>query len=701
MLKISVIIPVYNTANYLRKCLESITNQTLREIEIICINDGSTDNSINILKEYKQNDSRIIIIDKKNEGVSVARNNGLEIARGEYIYFIDSDDYLELNGLEALYNKITKENTDIICFGHFEVANTNILPAWNTSLLEKCSQDKNVSLNLLKDLQYFIWDKLYKREFLQKNNIKFPVGIETAEDNIFNYFCLFNNPEYSFFEPNLYYYTVDRKESVTNNRKNLVKKDFIAFKYLVNQIEFKKAEDKYKIVCIENFINAIRSKYSNIKNRKYIITYLKDVELFKEYLKETFDKEFLGSVSNYNELKKCSLKKIILENIFSLKNETSCNKKRKVITILGCKIKIKKGYSKDLNKLYKNKIKNNSVILLEANTCHGETISGYLKYLHDLGYSTDIIVTPKIYQENPFIRIEPTLYNNIYKLDSQDLAHFLKSDKITKYKFAILNSYHLYYNFMTQKTPMPFFEFFKNAKQPKNGYLAVTHHLEYIDKNLLKENRLIQLPDFKSDTQQPVFCNPNYFGEISKHNKNEITNFITIGELSIKRKNCNLLINAIKELHTNGIKNFKVTVIGQGSLDKIPHEICNYLDIKGRLDFDEMFNLLEKADFFLTLLDPDNIGHDRYIQHGTSGAFQLIYGFNKPCVIAKKFASCHYFNDENAMIYNENSDFTNSLKDCINITEKNYELMCKNLNKTTQIIRNKSQNNLKSMLDKL
>lgn len=94
--KVSIIVPVYNVEKYLAKCLDSLVNQTLKDIEIICINDGSTDNSLEILNTYAQKDSRITIIDKKNEGVSAARNTGLNISKGEYIMFVDSDDYLEL-----------------------------------------------------------------------------------------------------------------------------------------------------------------------------------------------------------------------------------------------------------------------------------------------------------------------------------------------------------------------------------------------------------------------------------------------------------------------------------------------------------------------------------------------------------------------------------------------------------------------------
>lgn len=117
MPKVSVIIPVYNTEPYLYECLNSIINQTLKDIEIICVNDGSTDSSLNILEKYAEYDSRIVIFSQENKGQSVARNVGLSAASGEYVYFMDSDDVLSLNAMETLFNHATKDKTDIIYFG--------------------------------------------------------------------------------------------------------------------------------------------------------------------------------------------------------------------------------------------------------------------------------------------------------------------------------------------------------------------------------------------------------------------------------------------------------------------------------------------------------------------------------------------------------------------------------------------------------
>ena len=115
MYKISIIIPIYNTEKYLRRCLDSVCNQTFGDIEIICINDCSTDGSLNILNEYAQKDNRIKIINFiENKGVAIARNTGIDEAQGEYISFVDADDYVDLDFFEKLYNKAIKTNSKLV-----------------------------------------------------------------------------------------------------------------------------------------------------------------------------------------------------------------------------------------------------------------------------------------------------------------------------------------------------------------------------------------------------------------------------------------------------------------------------------------------------------------------------------------------------------------------------------------------------------
>ena len=117
--KVSIIIPVYNVEKYLKKCLDSVINQTLKDIEIICIDDGSTDSSYTILNEYAQKDNRFVILKQKNNGAGAARNKGIEIAKGEYLYFLDSDDFVDITLLEKAHTKIKENDCDICIFKNY------------------------------------------------------------------------------------------------------------------------------------------------------------------------------------------------------------------------------------------------------------------------------------------------------------------------------------------------------------------------------------------------------------------------------------------------------------------------------------------------------------------------------------------------------------------------------------------------------
>lgn len=126
--KISIIVPVYNVEKYLHKCMDSLVNQTFEEIEIITVNDGSTDSSLEILREYEKQDSRIIVIDKVNEGVSLARNTALEYIIGEYIMFVDSDDWIDLDTCEKILKLVTEYKCDVMMWSYIREFDTISAP---------------------------------------------------------------------------------------------------------------------------------------------------------------------------------------------------------------------------------------------------------------------------------------------------------------------------------------------------------------------------------------------------------------------------------------------------------------------------------------------------------------------------------------------------------------------------------------------
>ncbi len=226
-IKVSIVIPVYNTEKYLDACLESVENQSLKDIEIICINDGSTDNSLEILNKHKFKDNRIKIINQENSGVSAARNAGIKNSTGEYILFVDSDDIIFSNTCEINYNNSNKFNTDITQFNNISFQNDteiNYNISYDSSKINFSKRNKHdnpfYKLNIEGSV---IWNKLWNREFLIKNNIYFKEGVSLGEDSLFDWIAISEARRVLEDENVFYCYRVGRENSAMQ-QSNLIKK---------------------------------------------------------------------------------------------------------------------------------------------------------------------------------------------------------------------------------------------------------------------------------------------------------------------------------------------------------------------------------------------------------------------------------------------------------------------------------------------
>jgi glycosyltransferase involved in cell wall biosynthesis len=180
-IKISVIMPIYNDETFIGESLKSIINQTLKDIEIICINDGSTDNSLTILKNYQKNYPNIIIINQKNQGSGIARNEGLKIAKGEYIAFLDADDYyINTNALECMFETGIEKNSIMVTANLKNVKDKKLVDNYY------CKKIENLGIILPEDygMPWYFYRSIYKKKFLKDNNIIFPNYLR-GQDPIF------------------------------------------------------------------------------------------------------------------------------------------------------------------------------------------------------------------------------------------------------------------------------------------------------------------------------------------------------------------------------------------------------------------------------------------------------------------------------------------------------------------------------------
>ena len=244
MIKFSIIIPVWNLEPYISRCLDSVIAQTYKNIEIICINDGSTDNSLNILQEYAERDNRIKIIDQENQGVSVARNNGIDAASGDYLLFVDGDDYVDTRMCEVLNGKV--ENYDLVFFNFYRITS-------NGEIKRAVTRNRNTF-----QFSPVVWSFCFRSEFVQRERIRFPQGINIAEDVVFlSYVHALTDNALVINDP-LYYHVSNRSGSATTvKKKDLFDLDIKAFSCMTESTIFKGASRERQGYIVDIWIQLI------------------------------------------------------------------------------------------------------------------------------------------------------------------------------------------------------------------------------------------------------------------------------------------------------------------------------------------------------------------------------------------------------------------------------------------------------------
>ena len=697
MVKVTVIIPVYNTEKYLAECIESAINQSLRDIEIILVDDASPDNAGKICDEYAAKDSRIKVIHQENQGVSAARNNGLEHANGEYVYFLDSDDMIEESFLEKAYNVAKANDSDLTVCDDRNFADRNFeyicaLPTFATFV---------------------------KHDFLKQHpEIKFPIGIHPMEDSIFAHKILLFTNKISFCNNKYFYrhYPEQTSSVFRQQGEKLTRQIETVYDNLEKLYEkYNLYESKYFIIAklmeTETFSTRYRRAEFSPQQRKKVFYILN--KFFKKHLKKylpakqmktKFNYEFVEMMhsSNYEifRLKRFlhSIKFIqenyLIYRFFKKKLRSNLSDFIDKLKYIKTKIKIIRPWEiKFINNFFNN-IDENKVLVAEMNDCHNEVIPGYLKYLNELGYKCDVLIAQNIAKDNIFCNIPENLYENTYLARSFVIQKILLSPKIKKYKKILLTSNYIY----TLKTTLSNFA----NLQDKNKFIFVEHNLKNITDELLNRHKYICLNNFSRNNLENNVVNPHYFGDIKITDKNpDVTKFIIIGRVRNDRQNYSLITDTIYKLKSQNIFNYKITIVGSwwnGEIDsKLRNEIN--LEYKGRLNFSDMYKEIEQADFFLSLFDENNPEHQCYKESVTSGQIQLIYGFSKPTIIPKSFAPHYGFNNQNAILFDNENDFSNALIKGIKMKNDEYKQLQNNLKNYADNVYKKSLENLERQLN--
>lgn len=346
--KVSVVIPIYNGETYLKECLDSIVNQTLYDIEIICVNDGSTDNSLEIIKEYEKKDSRFIILNEPNEGAAISRKKGIDISKGDYIHLADSDDILDEKLLEETYKNAIKNNSDIVFFkaNYFNTQNNSSYIPSKFDLSEFFPKDTNFNnftfdWKSVKPLVFNrfsnVWCCLFNGDFLRENNFYFPKKL-SFNDVPLHVQSILSAKKMSFVPKVLYNYRLINENSITfQSHKNLriwdifkitdFLEDFLKSKNLLIEfreeiINFKLDHYSYHLDALENqeilnnFFNEVKARFNQINlneiefnklngNLKVLFLSVIDSSLYSEYLtrKKIYNVKIRDFNDNINNVK--------------------------------------------------------------------------------------------------------------------------------------------------------------------------------------------------------------------------------------------------------------------------------------------------------------------------------------------------------------------------------------------------------------
>jgi len=324
MTKISVIVPIYEAEKYLRQCLDSLLAQTLKDIEIICINDGSTDDSLKILEEYAKIDSRIKIFSKKNEGAGAARNLGLKYSNGDYIIFFDSDDYMKNTALEKLYNNAQKTGADIV------ICNTEFI---NQDTGEKQKRDvikkdllankkvfspQEISPHIFQFCVGWPWDKLYKASFIKETKLQFQ-NLRHSNDIFFVLFSLILSNLISIEDDILITHRYHNKSLEATRIKKpecfylALKKIFIELKKTKNYLIYEQSFVNYCISFSTWHITSIKDKNAEKLMLKFFRKIAKMIKLNK------YKDEYFYDLKMKEDLCYSAFHNIILRNIYFIK----------------------------------------------------------------------------------------------------------------------------------------------------------------------------------------------------------------------------------------------------------------------------------------------------------------------------------------------------------------------------------------------
>ncbi len=628
MAKVSIIVPVYNVEKYIDKCLKSLVEQTIQDIEILIVNDGSKDNSEKIVEKYiKEYPSKIKYYEKKNGGLSSARNYGIEYATGEYIAFLDSDDFVEKEMYKEMYEIAKQENADMVecdfiwewSYGKkiFDKRKEYIKKCNNANKIEdkeRCNIKKfdEVTIDterkkMMKKPRVVVWNKIYKREMLNKYKIRFSEGL-IYEDLDFFYKILPHLNKISYINKYFVHY-IQRKDSLSNTQ---TEKTEDIFKILDNIFDYYKKQNLF--YKYERELKYMRRRILFGSSMKRILK-IKETQLRRKMILKTviymlrlgYKRNFVNKkyIEKNNKLKICfGITKLGIGGaervLVDVANELASEYDITIFTIYGGG-ELEKELDSKIKKIsiFKEE-KNNRIIPIYILFC-GKYI--YNKYLRGY-FDVDIA-----FLEGPITRIF-SYKGNKRKIAwvHNDISKVFGKNKEAKLKKKIDKWFYKKYEkiiFVSEQNKKAFENVYGDVSKRKiiYNYINKERVLKLAEENLDNNELDRNLNTKKKITQDVYKLDNKKIDEIMKKDYDYEKNFVVVSRL-VKQKAIDRLIRVHKRLINEGLKH-KIYVIGDGEEMKSLQALLKRLEVQDTFIFlgkkENPYPYIKKADFFAFL----------------------------------------------------------------------------------------------------
>lgn len=341
-------------------------------------------------------------------------------------------------------------------------------------------------------------------------------------------------------------------------------------------------------------------------------------------------------------------------------------------------------------------IDENTFLLWEpCSKSHGEIIPGYTKYLLELGFRVAVLMTPARISEGLFSRMDhPNLH--LSRLSQKRIRRFLKTQPLQNAAGVLITTAG---KLPRAKDGTPDLISVFGGKIPNNVHLVEHDVATQITSDGWNPDT-ITLRALDPALGASRVVNPHYFGDVTRAPKNQSkTVFTLVGAARSKRRNDNLVLNAAQRLIETGITNFEIRLVGKKGTLTIPPVLEPYIKELGRLDFDAMFDEIEQADFLLTAFQKDNSDHAFYRTTGTTGSFQLAYGFGKPCILQEGFAIGSVLSSQNSLLYDNDEHMYDAMRTAIEMSADDYTALQSRLLDDANGLANASLENLKELIN--